>query len=393
MSESSSAVVDPASPVDPALLPALLRPVIEATALEKELRSAAPQRLRDALRDSGALRMFTPREYGGSETRLTTALGVYEGLGRVDASTGLIVWNANFGFIAALLSEAGAATIFGGVQEPILANSGRVGTAERIAGGFRLNGTFPIVTGVTHADWLVVCAVVTEGGAPRLVDGAPDLRLCAVRSDEFTVDYAWNVTAMRGTGSHNAQIENLVIPADLVSARLSEPPRIDRPLYRGYLPALVFGGATAVALGVARSAIEELIALSERTSSTTTAQRADDPHFQYTVAKSDAAVAASHLLLFDAADALSTAAERGDAVTLHQRAAFRAAMSHAAEVSRQTLVAVYEAAGSAALYRRNPIEQIFRDGMATLQHANHSRVFLEAAGRVWLGREPGLPLF
>jgi indole-3-acetate monooxygenase len=31
--------------------------------------------------------------------------------------------------------------------------------------------------------------------------------------------------------------------------------------------------------------------------------------------------------------------------------------------------------------------------MAALQHANHSATFLEAAGRVRLGLEPGLPLF
>jgi hypothetical protein len=31
--------------------------------------------------------------------------------------------------------------------------------------------------------------------------------------------------------------------------------------------------------------------------------------------------------------------------------------------------------------------------MAVLQHANHSAQFLEAAGRVRLGLDPGMPLF
>lgn len=82
MTELSDTVASVA-PVDPVRLPDVLRPVIESTALEKELRSAAPQRLRNALRDAGAFRMLTPREYGGSETSLTTALSVYEGLGRL----------------------------------------------------------------------------------------------------------------------------------------------------------------------------------------------------------------------------------------------------------------------------------------------------------------------
>jgi hypothetical protein len=47
-----------------------------------------------------------------------------------------------------------------------------------------------------------------------------------------------------------------------------------------------------------------------------------------------------------------------------------AAMAHAAQVSRQALVAMYELASSSAVSRGNPIERYFRDVMAALQHAN-----------------------
>jgi indole-3-acetate monooxygenase len=63
------------------------------------------------------------------------------------------------------------------------------------------------------------------------------------------------------------------------------------------------------------------------------------------------------------------------------------------QVSRQVLVAIYALASSSALYRGNAIERIFRDGMAALQHANHSAPFMEAAGRVRLGKDPGVPFF
>jgi hypothetical protein len=45
-------------------------------------------------------------------------------------------------------------------------------------------------------------------------------------------------------------------------------------------------------------------------------------------------------------------------------------MAHAAQVSRQALVAMYELASSSAVSRGNPIERYFRDVMAALQHAN-----------------------
>ena len=97
------------APVD---LPVILAPTIAAALDEADSQAEIPQRLHSQLRDAGAFRMLTPREYGGSETPLTELLEVYERFGHIDASTGLLVWNANFGFIAALLSEAGAQRIW-----------------------------------------------------------------------------------------------------------------------------------------------------------------------------------------------------------------------------------------------------------------------------------------
>jgi alkylation response protein AidB-like acyl-CoA dehydrogenase len=382
-----------APPSDPARLPEVLRPLIESSLREGELRLDTPAPLQTALRDSGALRMLTPREYGGSETPLTTALTVYEGIGRIDASVGLLVWNANFGFIAAMLSEHGAGRLWDQTPEPFFANSGMVGTAEIVDEGVRLSGRFRIVTGVNAADWLVVGAVLTRDGSPVLVDGGPDVRLCAVRADDFTVERTWIVNAMRSTGSDDVAIDDAFVPSDFVTAALTSPPRIDRPLYRGFIPTLVFPGATAVALGVARSAVDEMVALSARKTTRSGLLLADEEHTQYAIAKAGTALKASRLLLFSAVEALQDAAQRGDEVTIELRADLRAAMTHAADVSREALVAMYELASSSALYRSDPMERKFRDGMAVLQHANHSRGFLAAAGRVRLGRDAGMALF
>ncbi|MGE2716729.1 acyl-CoA dehydrogenase family protein [Mycolicibacterium litorale] len=380
-------------PPDPALLPEVLRPIIESTGPESESTGDVSETLRTALRDSGALRMLTPLEYGGSETPLTTALGVYEGLARIDASTGFLAWNANFGFIGALLTAAGAEQIWGTTPEPMFANSSKAGVVEVVDGGYELSGWFPIVTGVKSADWLIVCAVVSRNGQPCLVDGVPDLRVCAVRSDDVTIEDTWDVSGMRGTGSHNAMVECAFIPEDLVTPPLWDPPRIDRPLYRGFIPHLVLAGCTAVALGVAQAAVDATVALATRKASATGSYLADEAHTQYVIAKADTAISASRALLWNSIETLQQSADLDHQVMLHQRAALRAAMTHAAEVSRESLVAMYELASSSALYRGHPIERGFRDGMALLQHANHSRRFLQAAGRVRLGRDPGVLLF
>jgi alkylation response protein AidB-like acyl-CoA dehydrogenase len=378
------------APVD---LPAILAPTIAAALDEADSQAEIPQRLHSQLRDAGAFRMLTPREYGGSETPLTELLEVYERFGHIDASTGLLVWNANFGFIAALLSEAGAQRIWPSGTEPTLANSGVPGVAARTAGGYRLSGRMPIVTGIGFADWFIAVGVVTENGEPCITAaGGSDVRLFAVQRGQFTIEHTWNVTGMRGSGSNDVVVADAFIPDDLVAA-LDPPALIDRPLYRGFIPTLVFPGATAVVLGVARRAIEETVTLAPNKTMLSGGTLADSPRAQHIIAKSEAAVAAARLLLLSAADSLQRSAESNTTVSLQQRADLRAAMTHAAQVSRDALVAMYELASSTALYRTNPIERVFRDGMAALQHANHSAQFLEAAGRVRFGIEPGMPLF
>ncbi|MDT7845671.1 acyl-CoA dehydrogenase family protein [Streptomyces justiciae] len=378
------------SPVD---LPAVLEPFIREALAEAESRADLPKELVEALRDHGAFRMLTPREYGGTESSLTELLDVYERLARIDASVAWTVWNGNWGFLGALLDERGAERLWGGGADPVFANSGSPGTAVAEGDAYRVSGHWKIVSGIGHADRLVVVAVVLEGGAPREVAaGVPDVRLFVLGRDQVEVRHTWDVTGMRGTGSDDVLADGAVVPAEL-AARFDVPARLDRPPYRTFIPALVLPGCTAVALGVARAMVDDVIALAPGKTTMTGTPLADTARAQSAIARAQTDVRAAHLLLMTAAGALTEAGENGEEATLDLRADLRGAMSHAAQVCRRALVSMYELAGSASLYRHNTVERRFRDGMAALQHANHSADCFEAVGRVRLGAEPGLPLF
>jgi alkylation response protein AidB-like acyl-CoA dehydrogenase len=267
------------------------------------------------------------------------------------------------------------------------------GTAVPVEGGYSVSGHWKLVSGINGADWLVVIGVVVEDGAPALNDaGMPDVRLFTVHRDQLTVQDTWNATGLRGSGSNDVHLENVLVPEELV-APFGRPARIDRPVYRGYIPALVIPGCTAVVLGVAQAAIEETARLATTKMTSTGNPLAERAHTQSLVARSQAALDAARLLLFSAAGALEAAGEAAKPVTLEQRAALRAAMSHAAQVSREVLMAMYELSSSSALYIGSAMERLFRDGMVALQHANHSAAFFEAAGRVRFGLDPAVPLF
>ncbi|SEN89341.1 acyl-CoA dehydrogenase family protein [Actinacidiphila rubida] len=374
-------------------LPSLLAPSIEAATDRMETDRDVPEELVRELRDAGAFRLLTPRELGGFEAPLATVLEVYEGFGRLDVSVAWSVWNANWGFLAALLDEAGTARVWGDGREPVFANSGMPGIAVPTEEGYLLSGTWRIVSGVTRADWLALVGVVTRDGGPGPTrTGAPDARLFVLRRDQVSIRDTWNVSGMLGTGSNDVVVENALVPHELV-ARVDEPARIKRPLYQGFIPALVIPGCTAVVLGAAHAAVQRTVALALSKGTFTGGTLARSAHTQAVIGRSQAALKAARLLLLSAAAALDTAGEHGEAVTLDQRADLRAAMSHAARVSREVLVAMYELGSSSSLYRGDPVERLFRDGMVALQHANHSAAFFEAAGRVRFGMDPGMPLF
>ncbi|WP_438306730.1 acyl-CoA dehydrogenase family protein (plasmid) [Streptomyces sp. HUAS TT11] len=380
--------------VEPLRLPDLLRPTIEAAIDESDRRADISEELYGALRDAGAFRLLTPRVLGGSQTPLTTVLKVYEEFGRIDASVAWLVWNANFGFVGALLDESATGQIWGQEREPAFANSGIPGMAVPDDGGYRVSGHWKIVSGINTAEWLVAVVVVMQDGMPRLTaGGSPDVQMCVLHRNQWSVKETWDVSGMRGTGSNDVVAEDVFVPAEFLSP-LDAPRRIDEPLYRGFLPALVLPGCTAIVLGVALAALDETVALAlAKKNPTTGATLADSPRTQYAIAASEAALQAARLLLVSAAQALEDAAKCGGAPTLEQRAALRAAMTHAAQVSREVLVTLYELASSTPLYRGNRLERLFRDGMAALQHANHSAPLMEAAGRVRLGMDPGVGLF
>jgi alkylation response protein AidB-like acyl-CoA dehydrogenase len=377
----------------PGGIAARLAPSVAAVASQLAESNEMPEALVRAMRDSGALRLLTPIELGGTEAPLTTVLEVYEELGRIDASVALQVWNSNFGFIGALLSEEGNARIWRDNQsEPIFANGGTPGMAEVDPDGYRVSGTWRMISGIAHADWVVLSTLVTEGGTPRMTENGPDFRLVAVPADQVTVKDTWHVSALRATGSNGIVLENVLVPAEL-AARIDQPARIGRPLYRGFLPSIVVPGPAAIVLGIAASAIDELVELAKTKKTPTGELLAGLPRVQAAIAECDADLRAARELLFSIARRLQLAAEAGTMPEARERAALRAAMSHAAKVSRRVLVTMYELGSSTSLYTGNALERQFRDGMAALQHFNLAADAFVGAGRVRFGLDPEMPFF
>jgi alkylation response protein AidB-like acyl-CoA dehydrogenase len=75
------------------------------------------------------------------------------------------------------------------------------------------------------------------------------------------------------------------------------------------------------------------------------------------------------------------------------RASLFAAARFAAIHARDAVRRAYELGGTSALYVDCPLERAHRDVHAACQHIILNELWLEDAGRVWLGGAPASPMF
>lgn len=373
------------APAPAAELPELLRALIEEHRDAADAMCRLPPPLVSGLREAGAFRLSTPRELGGHELPLADTLGVLEALGRIDGPTAWVVWNLNFGFSAAFLDERGVARIWSQNPDPLIANSGRPGRAAETAGGFLLTGQWLIVSGVDAADWISLVAVV---GSAERADVAPEVRICWVPSSDVKILDTWRVAGMRGTGSNTVVADGVFVPHEL-TVPFTVASRIDRPLYRLPLIHLVFPGAAAVALGMARAAVDEVARLAREKTTPDGGLLAHQARLQAVLGRATAQLGAASRNLLATAGALDAAGAQDRAATDSERGELRGAISYAGEVARTVTTDMYEAAGSTALYEPGRIARLQRDVHAAAQHANLSAAHYELAGRTFLGLPPG----
>jgi len=374
-------------------LPTALREIIDLHRDEAEAARRLPHELTEALRDAGAFRLLTPRNLGGFEASLGDAVRVYEAFGHIDAPVAWNIWNGNVGFAAALLDDDAVEDIWGGESDPIIANSARVaGAATATDEGFVLSGRWDIVSAIDIADWVALFGVVLENGAPRMLPvGAPDVRVFFVRRGEIEVLDTWHTTGMRGTGSNTVIADGAFVPARRAISPFS-PPRSDAPaVYRIPPFTLASHGAASIVIGAAQAAIDAVIAIAptKATDNGILAQRA---HAQAQIGAAQVKVHAARLLLRDAAADIDAAALADEPVTEMLRARLRAAMSHAAIVSREVLGSCQRLASSTAVYTGNSVERHVRDGITAAQHMILAETHLDILGRLLLGLDPGTPI-
>ncbi len=366
-----------------------IAPLAAGLAEQTESDRALPGELIEQLREAGLFHLCLPRSLGGPEAEAGEMFMALEALGRGDGAVGWCAMIASTScLLGAYLPVEDATEIFGGgrsIAAGVFAPSGR---ARRTEQGFLIDGRWAFASGIGHADWMLGGCLVMEGEAPEMLEsGRPDVRLMAMPSSEVEVIDTWNVSGLCGTGSHDVTAQACAVSASRGISLFTDRPRERGALYAFPLFGLLALGISAVALGIARGAVDELLALAQaKRPAPGSRSLGERPAVQAELARAEASLRAARALALEQIDSAWKAAENGDALSDELKLGLRLAATHATETAAGVATAMYRAGGGSSIYSSSPLQRRFRDANVATQHMMVAPATWELTGRLLFGQ-------
>jgi alkylation response protein AidB-like acyl-CoA dehydrogenase len=356
----------------------------KAHALSPTLREAAPRIERDrrlppdvvdALARSGFFRMLVPESASGLEVTPRVMVDVIEAISRADSAAGWCVMaSATSGLAAAFLPIESAREMFADEADIACGVFAPTGQGVREEGGYRLEGRWSFASGCEHSRFRLVGFVV---------DG--ELRQAVLAAGDTDVIDTWDVSGLRGTGSHDLVVKSVHVD-ERWTLSLTSAPREQGALYRFPVFGLLALGVSAVTLGIARAAIDAFVELASTKKPSGGGRVLRDRELvQVDLARAEASLRAARALVHETIDDVTHRVASGAAMTLADKASLRLAATHATERATFAVDVVQRLAGSTSVYEAHPFARFHRDVHVATQHAMIADATYALAGRALLG--------
>ncbi|MEU9149833.1 acyl-CoA dehydrogenase family protein [Streptomyces sp. NPDC048417] len=339
---------------------------------------------RDVIADfkrAGIYRAGVPKRFGGDALPPPEFLRLIERISVVDGSAG---WVASFGssaiYLAALPLETQAELYADGPDVAFAGGLFPVQAAERVEGGYRVSGRWRFASGCKGADLL---GVGIKAGEDRA--GRP--RTAVLRPAQVEIVDNWDVIGMRGTGSHDLVVDGVDVPEEWTFVRGGEP-TVDEPLYR--YPTVPYAAQVlaVVGLGVARAALDHVIAQGGRSSFTGAPKPAERATYRIAVGQAEAQLRSARSFFYETTEDVWATVEAGDPATAEQASLLRLASAHLAKISFEVVRAAYQLGGIGAITDGSPLQRYLRDASVVPQHAFLQEGMYDGAGAVLMGVQP-----
>jgi alkylation response protein AidB-like acyl-CoA dehydrogenase len=252
------------------------------------------------------------------------------------------------------------------------------GRAVPVAGGHRVSGRWMWGSGTGHCHWITGGALVEDG----------EMHLMFAPASEVEILDTWYSSGLRGTGSNDFAMVDVFVPEGRSVQPFAGKAQVTAAIARFPNFTLLASGVAATLLGMARHAIDELVALAQgKVPMFSSKTLAHSPLAQVDLARAEAALGSARAFLLDELAEAWEVAVAGDRVPVERRARIRLATTHAALASAEAVDVAYHAGGGSSVFSANALQRCFRDVHTATQHLQVSTRNYETIGRLLFGLE------
>jgi alkylation response protein AidB-like acyl-CoA dehydrogenase len=376
-----------------------MRAEIETGAEEAQRIRRLPDNLVNSLVDAGFFRFTLPAALGGEDATSTQTIAVLEAIAAIDAST---AWNVMLGSEINAMAAGGmdpqlAHEVYLMDPKVIMCGGGGPGSqptrAERQKdGSVRVWGQTTFISGCHNARYCFMGAPLFKDGQPELgANGLPIYKMWFLHRDQWEIVDTWDVAGLRGSGSNDVRAEGGLVPEKYVGVDLMTiPAHYDNPVFRMPVPLRLAYNKVAVALGVARGALDAFRDLAEnKVPMLSTATLRNRPIAQYRMGECMAQYRAMRAYVMDAMrdveEELEAGAELPSAATTQ---AARLACVHASNECMKVVDTLHNTAGVSGMRMYSPLERKLRDAHGCATHRWVSHPLYQDLGGILLGLDP-----
>jgi alkylation response protein AidB-like acyl-CoA dehydrogenase len=358
-----------------------------------------PDDVVDVLIDEGFFRFTLPPELGGEDATATETIEVLEAISAIDASVG---WNVMLGseinaMAAGGMDKALAKEVYLDNPRVVMCGGGGPGSKPSYAmeqpdGSYKVWGETSFISGCHNSTWCFMGAPIIDDGEPRKdANGMPIVKMWFLHRSQWEILDTWDVAGLRGSGSHNVKADGAVVEPKWLSVDLmTTPAHYDNPVFRIPVPLRLSYNKVAIALGIAKGALEAFVDVANNKVPMLSASKLmERPLAQYRMGEMMAKYKAARAYVFEAMkaveDELNAGAEAPSAETTINA---RLACTYGAQACMEVVDVVHTSCGTSASYMANPLERKLRDAHGAASHRWVSAPLFETLGGILFGKEP-----
>ena len=355
-----------------------LIPDVAACAEQIDAQRRIPDQLVARLKAEKAFAALIPEQFGGLGMDFPAFVALMQKIAQADASTAWCVNQAAvIGTTSLWLPESKIHEIWNAPDTSVANGPPFEGLIEPAGEGYRIHGHWGFSSGCQHATWMMGAARYKPGG----------WRIAYFRPSDVTFIDNWQVAGLRGTGSFEFVIDDLLLPAEQVADQAG-PATVDCELTQISSALLFAVSFAAVTLGVAAGALADVIEIAQgKLPRYAKLHLKDDPDVQRFIGKATARWRSADAYLHSTiGEILATVSTTGE-ITHHDRSRLRMAGTHVMRESAEVVDLAYKVAGSTGIYQNQTLQRRFQDMHVMTQHVQAREAYYALLGRYAISGE------